>query len=99
MDINYTPKYGVVYINNSAFVMYGDFKHLHTAECEINGQVFSFNPVDVLKAYPETRSKKSMKAAAAYMTLHRGLGFFNLATAYIATKGTRMSRPKGLPKW
>jgi hypothetical protein len=70
--IDYHDKYGDVWVEPSqVFCMYGHDKSLHIGACEciVDGRVYSFNPVSVLKSVPESRSPKAIKAAASYITI------------------------------
>jgi hypothetical protein len=67
--IEFTKSYGLIHTSDSMYCMYGRANGLSTGECWRRGRILAFNPVTVLKQMPAARSDKSLKAAAAYITV------------------------------
>jgi hypothetical protein len=83
--------------------MYGRTKKLSTGQAFVNGEIVEFSPVEVLKSFPEARSKKALKGATAWILVKspaRLLPNRQMKNwAYQATKGTRVGSPPRIPRF
>lgn len=70
ISINYTDDVGLVKINGNTFCMYGWTKELDVGEVKTTLGILTFDPTMLLKQYPELRTVKAIKAAAAWLHAH-----------------------------